>query len=295
MSRIDWVLGDLRRLLERFRDARLEFPSLESQLVELPDNSHCWSIRKWQRVNCFATAREEGYQSGLGDPAVDFQFLRPAIVNLSRNWEAGWDLLLAVSRFGELAYSAVATLHLHGQYQSLAQAHWPVVSEKAWLGLLHRRFGKFSTLKFEFESTPIPFDREAIRVEQQLDPATIRFEAETSHLKDVFADSCRMLDGMISTLTSQTSDDDEIPLEAPCIAVCLHPPQVTIRGVTHQVTPNGALLVQALVKAKGDWVSGSSMEMRADRVRASLPDTVRELIESVPGKGCRLHRTLFSA
>jgi hypothetical protein len=74
------------------------------------------------------------------------------------------------------------------------------------------------------------------------------------------------------------------------ITVRLAPPQVTIDGAPHAVNKAAAQLMQALVGAGGDWVSGNSVVNQPSRVVASLPDEVRQAVESSPGKGFRLRR-----
>ena len=74
------------------------------------------------------------------------------------------------------------------------------------------------------------------------------------------------------------------------VQVMLTPPQVTVDGTAYAVSPDGALLVDELLKADAEWISGENLMMRVDRVKKNLPKPVLDLIESVPGKGHRIPR-----
>jgi len=76
----------------------------------------------------------------------------------------------------------------------------------------------------------------------------------------------------------------------PRLVVTLNPPQVTLDGRAHAVKPDGSLFVDALLKADGDWVTGETLGIRADRVKKDLPKEIRSMIESSPGKGSRISR-----
>lgn len=285
MADVDWILGDLIKLRTRFRDARLAFPGLRSALVEMPDMQHVWHVSNWQRVKSFASVR--GLEFFSGDPSIDFYFVRPAVVSLWRPPEAGWDSVAAVALFGELAHSTIATLHLHEVFRAIAEVAWPAVSERAWVHLLHRFTG------YQIEA--------ALQIEHSGDISVGAFEFVTetrelpmSRIDDIFEASCRLIDDCIKGLenTAASSLTDNLKAPEP-IAVCLHPPQVKYRDTIYAVSPDGAVFVQSLANARGDWVAGSKLEMRADRVKSSLPEPIRDLIESVPGKGYRLSRTLW--
>lgn len=73
----------------------------------------------------------------------------------------------------------------------------------------------------------------------------------------------------------------------PRMTVTLDPPQVTLNGVTHVLTPTAATFLNALIKAD-DWVSASEIVPQPSRVRDRMPRPVRILIESSPGKGFRI-------
>jgi hypothetical protein len=70
--------------------------------------------------------------------------------------------------------------------------------------------------------------------------------------------------------------------------VCHSPPQVTIDGTPYALTKEGAKLLDALVAANGDWVNGHSVVNQPSRVRDAMPDEVRKVVESAPGKGFRI-------
>jgi hypothetical protein len=69
---------------------------------------------------------------------------------------------------------------------------------------------------------------------------------------------------------------------------------VTLGGKPYSVSADAALMVKTLLDADGDWVAGDTLNMRADRVKKSLPNAVQKLIESVPGKGNRIPRTALA-
>ena len=77
---------------------------------------------------------------------------------------------------------------------------------------------------------------------------------------------------------------------APRLTVTLEPPQAVWDGMPYPLTPDGAVFLDELRKADGDWVSGAKLRMRADRVRGSLPPVLQNLIEASPGKGSRIPR-----
>ena len=72
--------------------------------------------------------------------------------------------------------------------------------------------------------------------------------------------------------------------------VCLDPPQVTIDDTAYAVKKPAAVLLNALVKANGDWINGKKVVQQPTRVVAGMPKQVRKLVESSPGKGYRLRR-----
>lgn len=76
----------------------------------------------------------------------------------------------------------------------------------------------------------------------------------------------------------------------PRLTVMLNPPQAVLDGQAFALDPDGALLVDALIKADGDWVASAKLDMRADRVRKKLPKQVGALVEAEPGKGFRIPR-----
>lgn len=72
------------------------------------------------------------------------------------------------------------------------------------------------------------------------------------------------------------------------LVVSVEPPQVTLpNGETHVLTPSAAKLLAALVTFK-TWVSAGKIVNQPTRVRNAMPQSVRVLIESAPGKGFRL-------
>jgi len=70
--------------------------------------------------------------------------------------------------------------------------------------------------------------------------------------------------------------------------------QAVLDGQPYSLTADGALLLDSLLKADGDWVAGKSLDMRAERVKKSLPKPFRDLIESSPGKGHRIPRNVLA-
>ena len=77
----------------------------------------------------------------------------------------------------------------------------------------------------------------------------------------------------------------------PRLRVVLEPPQITLDDTAYAVSSDGATLVNELVKADGDWVSPSKIDVtRPKRVKESLPPQILELIEAASGKGHRISR-----
>ncbi len=72
--------------------------------------------------------------------------------------------------------------------------------------------------------------------------------------------------------------------------VSFDPPQVVIHGTAYALKRLAATFFNALVTASGDWINGQEVVPQASRVVASMPDQVRKLVESAPGKGYRLRR-----
>jgi hypothetical protein len=89
---------------------------------------------------------------------------------------------------------------------------------------------------------------------------------------------------------SNSTRTELLPVLSKRISVSLQPPQINFQGMTYQVEPDGALLIDSLVKAEGEWISGSNLSMRADRVKKKLPEPIANLIESERGKGHRIPR-----
>jgi hypothetical protein len=87
----------------------------------------------------------------------------------------------------------------------------------------------------------------------------------------------------------------------PKIEVNLEKAIVWLDGEPHPVTPAGAYFVDAVISAKGAWISNTEIAKsarhetmvgpRPDRVRARLPEPIRDLIESGGGRGFRLRMT----
>ena len=84
--------------------------------------------------------------------------------------------------------------------------------------------------------------------------------------------------------------DPQAPAATPRLTVVLQPPQAVLDGTAFALKPDGAVLIDALLKANGDWIAGRKLDMRADRVRNNLPQELRDLVESSPGKGFRIPR-----
>ena len=77
----------------------------------------------------------------------------------------------------------------------------------------------------------------------------------------------------------------------PRIIVDLAQSKVTLDGVCHTITGEGARFLHELLKAKGNWVSSTDIDIRKpDRLKKAMPVAVSSLIESLPGKGSRIPR-----
>ena len=82
----------------------------------------------------------------------------------------------------------------------------------------------------------------------------------------------------------------------PNIIVDTDPPQAIVDGVRHELGEQSAILLKAVVEAKGEWISSKQIEraysvfdaQHADRAKRNLPERLRLLIESSTGKGHRL-------
>lgn len=68
------------------------------------------------------------------------------------------------------------------------------------------------------------------------------------------------------------------------------PPQIAIDGKAYSITDTAAILLQNLVNADGEWVSGSDVVNQPSRVVAAMPEQVRMHVEASPGKGFRFRR-----
>jgi hypothetical protein len=279
----DWVVKDLRILRDRFREARLKFPGLCSKLAQLPVDERIWHVQEWERVGSFASIREYcNLISNESQPAVNFFFFRPAAACLTRSMGAGWDLVPAAACFGQLAMMTVATLHLRKDLQALANQFWWQRDERAWIAWLHKSAGTWGAEELELEWYSVPYEAE------DDGPHDEKLKVDVSYVDDVFESSCRVVDQIIDVLEhadNPPSIGEGSEPNAAGLVVGLTPPQIKFGNTVYSVTPDAALFVQALVNAKGDWIAGSKLDMRADRVKAALPQPIRELIESAPGKG----------
>ena len=67
--------------------------------------------------------------------------------------------------------------------------------------------------------------------------------------------------------------------------------QVRYNGKVHDITASQAHLLQALVDARGDWVSASGLGItKPSRIKDTLPEPIKALIETLSGHGYRLKR-----
>ncbi len=82
------------------------------------------------------------------------------------------------------------------------------------------------------------------------------------------------------------------------LTVDTDPAQAILDGKPYSIRADAvdflAALIEALTEGEDDWVSGSQMDLRADRVKASLPEPIQKLIESAPGKGYRISRQILA-
>jgi hypothetical protein len=76
---------------------------------------------------------------------------------------------------------------------------------------------------------------------------------------------------------------------------------IVFDDIGYSVTAQGAALVDALLRAEGDWRPTSDLQAdpqllgsRIDRIRDKLPPPIHALIESTPGKGNRLKLDFLS-
>ena len=82
--------------------------------------------------------------------------------------------------------------------------------------------------------------------------------------------------------------DVEVAPRRPRLTVTFDPDQAIFDGIPYAIKSNGAAFLDSLLEANGEWVSGETIGVRADRVKKSLPVTIQHLIESSPGKGNRI-------
>lgn len=64
--------------------------------------------------------------------------------------------------------------------------------------------------------------------------------------------------------------------------------KVSFAGREYEVSPDAALLLSELVKSYPDQIAASSFTSKPSRVRKSLPEELKSLIKTSPGKGYRL-------
>lgn len=78
----------------------------------------------------------------------------------------------------------------------------------------------------------------------------------------------------------------------PRLVVDLEMPQVRYEGTAYHLTRLGALLLHALVEAKGEWVAISRLPeiSKPSAVKSGLPEPIQTLIETSRGKGYRLNQ-----
>jgi len=69
--------------------------------------------------------------------------------------------------------------------------------------------------------------------------------------------------------------------------------QAVLDGHPYSLTADGALLLDSFLRDPGEWVAGKTLDMRAERVKKSLPKPIRDLIEASPGKGHRIPRNVL--
>lgn len=288
MPNVHWLADDLKILLDRFREARRTYPGMQSQLARLPEDGECWGVAGWLHVDTFASIKEDWHSrdwTATVRPSVGFFYIRPESACLLRGIGAWWDLADAVALFGQLAMTTVSTLVLHPALKAMVEQFWPMHDERAWIAWLHKSAGKWGSEELAISCWRTLMEEPELHCERR--------QIDVSHVDDVFAASCLLLGEVIEAVGQHSAGPPEEQPQSPeamAIVVSLNPPQIKLFDTVYAVTPDGASFVQSLINAKGDWLAGSTLEMRADRVKASLPEPIRSRIESSPGKGYRLHR-----
>ena len=94
-----------------------------------------------------------------------------------------------------------------------------------------------------------------------------------------------MIDGKAESLASERRKETTTTV----LVVSISPPQVTLPdGTTHTLGVEAAKLLNALVQAEYDWINAGEVVGQPARVRNSMPQPVRVLIEAAAGRGTRL-------
>lgn len=82
----------------------------------------------------------------------------------------------------------------------------------------------------------------------------------------------------------EESPHTQLPLK-----VNLRLKQIRNADICYDVTADGALLVDRIIKAHPDWFAASKNGFsKPSSTKNSLPDAIKELIETQPGKGYRI-------
>lgn len=80
------------------------------------------------------------------------------------------------------------------------------------------------------------------------------------------------------------------------LVISLEPPQAVLDGRAYALTEQGAMFLDAVVAAEGNWVTGGEIAVRHSlfdsqrikRIKDRLPGPLVRLVESAPGRGSRL-------
>ncbi len=118
----------------------------------------------------------------------------------------------------------------------------------------------------------------------------------SEHTEFVMADRMDVLSSRIRVaaqlIAERTTGKTEDSGNLPEIEVNEKLLQTRCDGNVYDLTDAQTVGMKALVDANGDWVSWSGLEIsKPSRVKDSLPEPLKELIETEKGKGYRLKRT----
>ncbi len=124
-------------------------------------------------------------------------------------------------------------------------------------------------------------------------PQHVFYEIENVHRA-----SCRAIDAILAMAEAERAPAGiDAPSDPAKRRITVHKDSRECRldGTHFSLTAEGAVLLNALVEADGEYVAASSVVNKPDRVRRRLPAELRRLIESDPGKGTRIPRQALYA